>query len=557
MILRPDQHIIDQEIEHAWSTGNQNVLAVACCGFGKTVLLSDKMNRFSGASVAIAHRQELVGQMSRTIARYGVKHRIIGPSNVVRGIIQTHIAEFGRDFYDPNARCAVAGVDTLVSWAKPDSPHHSPLMRWAPQVGLWITDEAHHLIDENKWGRAIALFQNAKGLGVTATPERADGKGLGRHNDGVFDTMVVGPGLRDTINAGFLTDYRIFCPPNDLDLSSVSTGVDGDYIRKQLAMKTRSSTIMGHVVEHYLRIAPGKLGVTFAPDVDTATTFSKMFNEAGVPAEVVSANTPDRLRVEILKRFANRQILMLVNVDLFGEGFDLPAMEVCIMARATMSYGLYVQQFCRPMRWSEGKDRAIIIDHVGNVVRHGLPDKPRVWTLDRREKRSSAEKDEGIIPLKTCLNPVCLSPYEAVYPVCPYCGWIPVPSGRSAPEQVDGDLHELSPEVLAAMRGEIAKIVDKHPDDIRRMMQHAGHNDMVAHSAAKRHRERQVAINDLRETIAWYGAYRRAAGEPDRMSQRRFYFTFGIDVLSAQTLGRAEAEELTGRINKHLGRVTV
>jgi superfamily II DNA or RNA helicase len=561
--LRGYQIDLDNAITAAWQSGAQNVMAVLPCGGGKTVIFANRINQHPGASVAIAHRQELVGQMSRTLARYGVKHRIIGPKNVVRNIIQSHIIEFGRDFYDPSAHRAVAGVDTLASWSKPDSPNHASLMRWASQVSLWVTDECAHVLGDgsgngNKWGRAIALFPRAKGLGVTATPTRADGKGLGRHADGPFDTMVEGPRMRDLINMDYLTDYRIFCPPSDLDLSGVATGSDGDYVRGQLALKTRSSTIMGCVVAEYKKRAMGKLGVTFAPDVETASTFSKLYNEAGVRAEVVTAKTPDKIRTEIMKRFARRQVLQLVSVDIFGEGLDIPAIEVVSMARATMSYALYVQQFGRGLRLLDGKQSAIIIDHVNNVITHGLPDRPRVWTLDRRERRSAAVKDPNDIPMRICGNPdvgggvPCAAPYERVLVACPFCGYVPVPAGRTSPELVEGDLQELDAATLAAMRGEVAK-VDRHPDDVRRGLERAGQSPVVCHGAAKQHAARQEAQAALRLAASWWMGYQKAAGRDIREAQRRFYFKWGVDILTAQALGRPEAEELTGKLYADIG----
>jgi DNA repair protein RadD len=549
MQLRPYQAEGDQQIVEAWNAGHNNVLYVLDCGGGKTAVIANRINQHVGASCAIAHRQELVGQMSLTLARYGVRHRIIGPKNIIRSIIQAHIVEFGRDYYDPAAPCAVAGVDTLIR-------RGDELARWMQQVTLWIVDEGKHLCRDNKWGKAVSMFPNAKGLSVDATPERADGKGLGRHADGVIDTMVLGPNMRQMINGlpdwngvitPYLTDYRIFCPPSDLDLSTVTTGADGDYIRGQLASKTRTSNIMGHVVEHYMRIAPGKLGVTFAPDVETAIEFNRLFNAAGVPSEVVTAKTPDHIRMEMMRRFKARQLLQLVNVDLFGEGTDIPNVEVISMARATQSYALFHQQFCRPLRLHESKiDRAIIIDHVGNVLRHGLPDRPRTWTLDRREKRSSKQADD-VIPMRVCCNPVCLAPYERVLVACPFCGWIPVPVNRSTPEQVDGDLHELDPTVLMAMRGELAK-VDRDPADVKHGMERSGASAVVSASVAARHRERQEAQEALREQISLWAGWQRWLGRPDSESYRRFYFQFGVDVLSAQVLGRPEADLLASKL---------
>jgi DNA repair protein RadD len=562
MQLRPYQNTLLTNIFDSWGSwagtlpmtlvdgvwqhqGHRVVLAVAPTGSGKTVLFSEAIRLHNGASVAIAHRQELVSQMSLALARDEVRHRIIGPQSIVSEIVQLHIQELGRDYYDPSARCAVAGVDTLVR-------RGDELARWCPQVTLWVQDEGHHQLVSNKWGTAAAMFPNARGLLVTATPERADGKGLGRHADGLVDCMVEGPGMRQLITDGYLTDYRIFCPPSDLDLSTVAIGADGDYVRGQLAMKTRSSTIMGHVVEHYLRIAPGKLGVTFAPDVETAMEFARLFNSAGVKAEAVSAKTPSRIRIELLRRFRRREILQLVNCDLFSEGFDLPAIEVVTMARATQSYGLYAQQFGRVLRILDGKDVGIIIDHVGNVVRHGLPDSPRAWTLDRRDRRSSTS-DPNVIPLRNCLNPECMAPFERVHPTCPFCGWVPVPAGRTAPEQVDGDLCELDPAVLAAMRGELEK-VDRHPDAVRTALERAGQAPVVYNGAAKQHAVRQVAQGQMRELLSMWMGYQKAYGRGISEAQRRFYHRFGVDVLSAQVLGRSEAEGLMARVGEDLMR---
>ena len=545
MQLRDYQLQCEAAVYEAWHTV-RNVLVVLATGSGKTVLFAKIISDHVGASCAIAHRQELVGQISLALARYGVKHRIIGPSKVIRWIIQAlHIIETGQSFYDPNAPCAVAGVDTLIR-------RGGDLKHWTQQVTLCVNDEGHHVLRENKWGKAIALFPNAKTLLVTANTERADGKGLGRHADGIVEAMVEGPTMRELIDRGYLTDYRIFAPPSDLDLNGVTIGAAGDYNRNQLKQRVQKSHIMGDVVSHYLKLAPGKLGITFATDVETATNISAKFNAAGVPAEMVCAKTPDQTRTEILRRFKLGQIKQLVNVDLFGEGFDLPAIEVVSMARPTESFNLFCQQFGRALRLLEGKQWAIIIDHVGNVQRHGLPDAYREWTLDRRERRSRSKVQEGMIPVKTCTK--CTGVYEAIYKECPFCQHVPVPAARSAPEFVDGDLYELDPTTLAAMRGDIDKI-DLPADTVRRKMERAGAPRLAAGGAAKQHRLRQEAQTVLREAIKWWAGYERAKGHPDSRSYRLFYHTFKVDVMTAQTLGRPEAELLASKINKTIGRV--
>jgi DNA repair protein RadD len=561
MQLRPYQLKAKEDIYKEWSDGASNVLYVLPTGGGKTVTMSDIVHEHSqveqdrlmaekmvslilgrSPAVLIAHRQELVTQISLALARNGIRHRIIGPKNVIKLAINIHMAEIGCSYYDPSAKVAAAGVDTLIL-------RGAELKQWRLSVTLWLMDESHHVLRGNKWGKAIEMFPNARGLGVTATPIRADGKGLGRHADGVFDVMVEGPNMRDLINMGFLTDYRIFAPPSDLDLGAVKiSATTGDYNKDGVRKAVRKSHIMGDVVKHYLQIARGKLGITFATDVETATDIATQFNAAGVPAEVVSAKTPDAERIAVLRRFKNRELLQLVNVDLFGEGFDLPAIEVVSMARPTQSYSLYAQQFGRALRILEGKTEALIIDHVGNVIRHGLPDARRSWSLDRREKRSR-EGASDVIPVKAC--PQCTGVYERIYPDCPFCGFKPVPTVRSGPEFVDGDLSELDAATLAAMRGEI-EAVDKDPEQYRAELMAKRMPQVGQLANVKRHVARQEAQAQLREAIAWWAGYQRAVGRPDAESYRRFWFAFDIDVMSAQALGAREAIELTEHINSHL-----
>lgn len=170
--LRPYQVTGKNAIYNEWYNNRKcNVMYVSPTGSGKTVLFSDILRDHQGAACAIAHRQELVGQISMALARDEVRHKIIGPDSVVKFIITEHQRELGRSFFDPTAQVAVAGVDTLLR-------RHDQLKHWLTQVTKWVMDEAHHVLRHNKWGKAIQLMPNAIGLGVTATPCRADGRGL-------------------------------------------------------------------------------------------------------------------------------------------------------------------------------------------------------------------------------------------------------------------------------------------------------------------------------------------------------------------------------------------
>lgn len=533
---RDYQDDLSRGVRTHWGQGARNVLAVLPTGGGKSFVVAREVSDYQGAACVIAHRGELVTQLSTALAREGVRHRVVGPDSLRRSITAVHMEEFNRSFYDPGARVAVASVDSLVLMDAKDP--------WVRQVGMWVQDEAHHVLADNKWGKACKLFPNAFGLGVTATPLRADGKGLGSHADGLFDAMVVGPSMRELIERGYLSEYRVFAPPSDIDLSKVTTTDSGDFSPPKLREARRRSHITGDVVKHYLRIAPGKLGVTFEVDIDSATETAAAYRAAGVTAEVVSSKTPEALRRQILRRFRAREVLQLVNVDLFGEGFDLPAIEVVSMARPTMSYGLFCQQFGRALRPLDGKTHAIIIDHVSNVIRHRLPDAPREWSLDRRERRARSAADDAI-PLRTCLNEECVQVYERVLPACPFCGFAPVPADRSAPEFVDGDLLELDPAVLAALRGEAQRLRDEpvYPPS-------AGID--TRHAIFKRHSERRVSQSELERTIALWAGWQEHLGRGLNETYRRFYHRFGVDIATAQTLGTREAYALLERVAAEL-----
>lgn len=536
---RPYQADLDADIADAWRHGARDVMAVLPTGGGKTVIFSNIIARERGASVAIAHRQELVGQISLALARNGVRHRVVGPTSVQGACVALHMAELGRHFVDPSARAAAAGIDTLVRM-DPKDP-------WLAQVALAVTDEGHHVLRGNKWGKGLELFPNARGLMVTATPLRADGKGLGRHADGLADCLVEGPGMRDLIAAGYLTDYRIFAPPSDLDLSDVGLSAGGDFSPPALKKAVQRSHITGDVVEHYTRIAPGKLGVCFANDIEHATQITEAFRAAGVAAELVTSHTPDAMRAQIMRRFRARQVCMLVNVDLFGEGFDLPALEVVIMARPTESFGLYCQQFGRVLRILEGKQHGIIIDHVGNVERfaktRGLPDTPQTWTLDRRE-RAPKGKPSDAVPVRTCLNVECLSVYERALDCCPFCGHVVEPPVRTSPAAVDGVLHELDIEVLRALRGEVERVDGPAPlQDAPRPIAIAAHRTHVA---------RFVAQQSLRQALALWGGWQAAQGRSATEAQRRFFHRYGVDAMTASTWGAAEAAALEANVRAQL-----
>lgn len=576
-LLRWYQRDVKSRLYDQWAAlgARSAVLAVLSTGSGKTILLGSVVSEHRGAVCCIAHRQELVGQISMALARFGVKHRIIAPEKVIRAICAQHLEEIGACFHWGSSPVGVAGVDTLV---KRGAKEHA---NWMHQVSLWVCDEAHHLAGQgpkaNKWAKAAAMFPNAKGLGVTATPCRSDGLGLGRRADGVFDEMVVGPSMRDLIDQGFLTDYRIVVAETHLNLTDeMVSKTTGDYVldRGKGKAAVRESPLVGDVVKEYLGRANGKLGVCFTSDVETAGDVAARFRENGIPAEMLSGETPDEQRRDIMRRFKKREILVIVNCDLLGEGVDVPAIEVVMMARPTMSFGLFAQQFGRALRlmvppdqlrnWDAyspeqrraiiangTKPKALIIDHVANVIRHGLPDSRNDWTLDARERRGKGGDDGE--SLTACLNPTCLAPYPRAKPCCPFCGTKPEPraTARSPIEAVDGNMFELSPELLAALRGQQAENFRSN-DDVRRDLVAQGLPAAWVGSNVKKHDAKRQAAENLRDAMAWWAGERRAAGQSDAEVMKRFYLTFGIDWLSACAQDRESMAALAARVDEKL-----
>lgn len=557
--LRPYQQELKNQIYNHWNDHqHSNVLAVLPTGAGKTVFFSSIIAEHAGATCAVAHRQELVSQISLALARNKVRHRIIGPTNVVKMIVRLHMEEVGHSYYDPNSRHAVAGVDTLVR-------RGDKLESWLPTVKLWVMDEAHHVLQDNKWGKAVNMFPNARGMGVTATPSRADGCGLGSHADGVFDKMFVGPSMRDLINMGYLTDYKLYAPPSSFRRDAIKkvSQTTGDFVASEVSKAVNESSLVAHdekqivgdVVRTYQKLLNGMLTVVFAPDVATATELEKQYNDAGIPAKCVHGAMSDAERINAVRKFKNREYLVLTSVAIFDEGFDCPAIEAVQDVSATESFGRFVQRAGRMLRLKDGKEFGRYVDHVGNIERHAvLVDHPegtkielchREWTLDRREKSGGKSEKSAV---RACA--ACSGTYERYLKACPYCGEpIPEPAAgqRSNVEWVDGDLHELDPDVLAQMRNEVVgarEDVNQYRD---KMIGHGLPPHAVKRNV-KLHENRLDALVKLDHTLAQWAGYRRAEGLSDSEIFRKFYLTYGVSWLEAQALKAADADKLRERI---------
>lgn len=405
MQLRPYQQQAIADLRQAFRSGVRAPLLVAPTGMGKTVIFSaiTQAAAARGRRVLIlVHRRELIRQASAKLTQSGVNHGIVAAG-----------------FQPSDHSVQVASVQTL---ARRLDRHH-----WQPD--LIVIDEAHHAI-AGTWANVISLWPDSLLLGVTATPVRQDGRGLGA----MFDRLILGPSTADLMAAGYLTPVKIYAPPQVADLTGIRTRT-GDYANDQAAAAMTRPTVTGDAITHYQRIAAGQPAIAFCCNVNHATTVCDAFNAAGISAATLLGNTTDR--DALVARFAAGALQVLVTVDVVSEGFDCPGAAVAILLRPTQSEGLYLQQVGRVLRPSPGKAAAIILDHVGNVHRHGFPDDHRDWSLDDRLRTSKGGQPAPCI--RTC--EACFAAF-APQPICPCCG-AELASTLKKLRQVEGELIEL------------------------------------------------------------------------------------------------------------------
>lgn len=547
--LREYQEDVKTRIYRAWEAGHKNVLLVKPTGMGKTktfcsiaidkaiLPLIEKL-----PTAILVHRKELVQQISLTLAEEGILHNIIAPRPVIQQIIASQRIWLKKTFYDYNAMVTVISVDTLNSRI---STHEE----WARKIRLWITDEAAHLLANNKWGKSVSFFPNAIGLGVTATPQRLDKRGLGRHADGVFDVMVQGPTTKWGIENGYLCKYKIAVPQSDYRNYLRKASGDSDYTREAMALASSQSRIIGDVVTNYQKFANGKQAILFATDIATGEKMEKSFRDAGITAKLLTSDTDPKDRLQSLLDYRDKKIKVLLNVDLFDEGLDVPGIECVIMARPTMSLSKYLQMIGRGLRPAPGKAFLIVIDHVGNVPEHGLPDLHRRWTLDRITRRGDRTN-----LIRICSHVECNAPYDRALSECPYCGTPPFRGSRGestprpGPEMVDGDMELLDPETVQKMYADT--ILEDPLETGKRVSKAAGGPAGIR--AMKKQQERIDTQKNLVDVIALWAGKIKHQGYGDRYINKQFYLLFDRTITEALVQPREAMLDLINEISGHI-----
>lgn len=416
MRLRGYQQQAIDDLRNAYRAGCRAPLLCLPTGGGKTVIFSAIAQSAvaRGREVLIlVHRRELLHQASRKLTDIGLDHGLIAA-----GIAQS------------NQPVQVASVQTLV--------RRLPTMDWQPS--LIIIDEAHHA-SAGSWQRVLDYWPDAFRLGVTATPCRLDGRGLAS----AFDQLVLGPSVSDLISAGFLSPARIYAPPVVADLTGLRRRA-GDYAADQAATAMDRPTVTGDAIAHYTRLASGQRAIAFCCSIDHACHVAASFNAAGISAATLLGNTPDRDAV--VAAFDAGSVQILVTVDVVSEGFDIPAASCAILLRPTQSLGLYLQQVGRVLRPAPGKSAAIVLDHVGNVHRHGFPDDLREWSLAEGTRRATGTAAPSV---RTC--PECFAAFKPA-PICPVCGTACASIKSRKIQQLAGELTELRRDAIRSTRRE-------------------------------------------------------------------------------------------------------
>lgn len=412
--LRGYQRDVIERVGAAVAAGRHRILLVAPTGSGKTVVGAELV-RLAVARrervLFIAHRRELVQQASAKLHANGVDHGIIQAGFPTR----------------PGEPVQVASVQTLLARAIRGSAIEMP------EAGLLIVDEAHHA-RARTYRRIVDACPGAVVLGLTATPCRGDGRGLGN----VFEVMVECPPVPDLIGLGYLVATKVYAP-TEPDLTGVRIE-RGDYVEKQIAAVMDRPALIGDVVTHWHRLAERRRTVVFASGVAHSVHLRDEFRRSGVWAEHIDGSTPSDERDGILARLARGEVEVVSNAMVLTEGWDCPEVGCLVLARPTRSVALFRQMVGRAMRTAPGKSDAILLDHAGAVFQHGLPEEPVAWTLDtdrRAENPAQTARANGqAARLTNC--PECAAVRWAGKP-CSVCGWRPVPR-PAAVDVADGEL---------------------------------------------------------------------------------------------------------------------
>ena len=405
--LRPYQSAAVDQIREAYRQGHRSTVYVLPTGGGKSLVFSHIAEQAAakGSRICIlVHRQELLRQASTSLTSLGVRHGLISP----------------RHSMDLSQMVQVASVQTLAR----------RLHKLPPSAfNLLVVDEAHHS-NAGTWAKVLAHFQSARVLGVTATPCRCDGRGLGEW----YGAMVLGPTAAELTAAGFLAPARVLAPPGP-SLVGLRKRM-GDFDMSEAGTILQAGQAMGDCLAHYRRYLDGQTAIAFCCSIAHAEAVAELFNQHGIAAASIDGTMDGPTREQLLSDLGAGRLKVLTSCQLIGEGVDVPSVAGAILLRPTQSVSLHLQMIGRCLRPQPGKI-AVILDHVGNTQRLGHHLEEREWTLDGTPKRDR-EKAPSV---KVC--PKCFSAMASAARECPDCGHEFVVERREL-QTVDGELQEVT-----------------------------------------------------------------------------------------------------------------
>lgn len=412
MELRDYQVQAVEDLRSSIRKGWKRIILQAPTGSGKTVIAAEiirSADEKGSKVVFLAHRRELIFQCSDKLSKFGIRHGILmagepGNSNPVQ----------------------VASIQTL--WRRSIQKK----VRHLPDCDLLVIDECHRSLSKT-YRELIEIFGGIT-LGLTATPCRGDGAGLGH----IYEDMVQTSTVAELTEQGHLVPARYYAPSFP-DLEGVKVRM-GDYVESELEGRMDRAILIGDLVENWARIARDRQTVVFTTGVRHSIHIKERFVEAGIVAEHIDGKTPKNERDEILKAFDRGDIQLISNCMVLTEGWDCPRCDCLVLARPTKSIGLYLQMAGRALRPYPGKEDCLIIDHSGAVYEHGFVDDPVPWVLDKSRKiQDSIGAYQRKRPL-TCA--ICGAVYSGQR-FCPECGHIPETQPKVL-DTHDGDLVEVT-----------------------------------------------------------------------------------------------------------------
>lgn len=387
--LRDYQIRAINQLYDAIRSGNRRLLWVLPTGAGKSSIAAyfvKKCIEKEKRVLFFVHSKELVDQFAE---------RLRNQFHVLSGVIMAGVTP------DPSKLVQVASVQTLAR-------------RDMPDADVVIIDETHRA-EANTYKKVMEAYPDAVVVGLTATPYRGDGKGLGE----LFQTIVHPVKIRELIGLGHLVGTKVYVPREHVDMTGVKI-MAGDYDKKEMANRFKDVGIVKGVVDNYRKYANGKRAIVFNCNVEHSIEVNEMFQRAGISSAHLDGATDKAERKRIVNGFRNGSILVLNNCFLFTEGFDVPACDVVILNRATRSEGLFVQMVGRGLRPADGKEHCVVIDHADNTMRFGFVEDYDLMPFSLEDRKKKKTSDSEIPKTKQCKNCLGLVPFFNRHCQCGY-----------------------------------------------------------------------------------------------------------------------------------------